>query len=97
MNSLSCELLRTDFGHEVYDRWYLEHAKHNFEAPEFVQKHFPFYENVLQLTDNDRILDAGCGIGSYTREFARRGYNVVGMDKSQIFSLKRKKSPKAKI
>ncbi len=85
MNSLPSQILRTDFGHEVYDRWYLEHARHNFEAPDFVQKHFPFYEEVLQLTKNDRILDAGCGIGSYTREFARRGYHVVGMDKSPNF------------
>ncbi len=85
MNSTNCQLLRTDFGHEVYDTWYLEHAKHNFEAPDFVRKYFSFYEKVLQLTKNDRILDAGCGIGSYTREFARRGYQVVGMDKSPNF------------
>ncbi len=85
MNFTNCQLLRTDFGHEVYDRWYLEHARHNFEAPDFVRKHFPFFEKVLQLTKNDRILDVGCGIGSYTREFARRGYHVVGMDKSPHF------------
>ena len=85
MNFTNCKLLRTDFGHEVYDRWYLEHARHNFETPDFVRKHFPFYEKVLQLTKNDRILDAGCGIGSYTREFARRGNQVVGMDKSSNF------------
>ena len=63
MKSLSCELLRTDFGHEVYDRWYLEHAKHNFEAPDFVQKHFSFYEKVLQLTNNDRII--GCRLRNW--------------------------------
>lgn len=85
MNSTNCQLLRTDFGHEVYDRWYLEHARHNFEAPDFVRKHIPFYEKVLQFTQNDRILDAGCGIGSYTREFAQRGYHVVGLDKSSNF------------
>lgn len=85
MNVTNCKLLKTDFGHEVYDRWYLEHAKHNFETPDFVRKHFPFYEEVLQLSKNDRILDAGCGIGSYTREFATRGYQVVGMDKSPTF------------
>lgn len=85
MINIPSEFLRTDFGHEVYDRWYLEHARHNFETPEFVRKHFPFYENVLMLSKNDIILDAGCGIGSYTREFARRGYHVVGMDKSPNF------------
>ena len=85
MNFTNCKLIKTDFGHEVYDRWYLEHARHNFEAPDFVRKHFPFYEEALKLTKNDRILDVGCGIGSYTREFARSGYQVVGMDKSPTF------------
>ena len=85
MNNLACEFLRTDFGHEIYDSWYLEHARHNFEAPEFVEKHFPFYEKALLLSKDDRILEAGCGIGSYSREFARRGYHVVGMDLSPNF------------
>jgi len=85
MNARANEFLRTDFGHEVYDEWYLEHAGHNFEAPEFVERHFPFYEKVLQLSKDDKILEAGCGIGSYSREFARRGYHVIGMDLSPNF------------
>ena len=85
MNSLPNEFLRTDFGHEVYDGWYLEHARHNFEAREFVEKHFPFYEEVLLLSTKDKILEAGYGIGSYSREFARHGYHVVGMDLSPNF------------
>ena len=85
MNSIPCEFIRTDFGHEVYDRWYLEHARHNFESPEFVKKHFPFYEKVLLLSKNDKILEVGCGIGSYSREFAQHGYHVIGMDLSPNF------------
>ena len=85
MNDFSGEFLRTDFGHEVYDGWYLDHANFNFEVPEFVRQHFSFYEKVLQLSKNDKILEAGCGIGSYSREFARRGYHVIGMDLSPNF------------
>ncbi|MCY4566980.1 MAG: class I SAM-dependent methyltransferase [Candidatus Poribacteria bacterium] len=85
MHDLPCELIRTDFGHEVYDGWYLEHASYNFESPEFVKKHFHFYEEALRLSKNDIILEAGCGIGSYAREFARQGYQVVGMDMSPNF------------
>ena len=85
MNDPAYEFLRTDFGHEVYDSWYLEHASHNFEAPEFVKKHFRFYEEVLRLSKDDIILETGCGIGSYAREFARQGYDVVGMDLSPNF------------
>lgn len=79
------KFLRTDFGHDVYDEWYLKQGRYNFEAPEFVEKHFPFYEQALCLSKNDRILEAGCGIGSYTRAFARRGYHIVGMDLSPHF------------
>ena len=85
MNTLPNEFLRTDFGHEVYDKWYLEQGSYNFEAPEFVERHFPFYEKALQLSKSDNILEAGCGTGSYSREFARRGYHVVGMDLSPNF------------
>lgn len=85
MNTPDCTFLRTDFGHEVYDGWYLNNGNYNFESPEFVRRHLPFYEKALQLTKEDRILEAGCGIGSYSREFARKGYNVVGMDLSNNF------------
>ena len=85
MDDLPREFLRTNFGHEVYDSWYLEHARHNFEARKFIEKHFSFYEKALQLSESDIILDTGCGIGSYSRAFARYGYHVVGMDLSPNF------------
>ena len=85
MNTRANEFLRTDFGHEVYDEWYLEQGSYNFETPEFVERHFPFYEKALQLSKSDNILEAGCGTGSYSREFARRDYHVVGMDLSPNF------------
>ena len=91
MNDLPSEFMRTDFGHEVYDGWYLEHAGHNFEAPEFIKKHILFYKKVLQLSKKDKILEAGCGIGSYSREFARRGYRVIGMDLSPNFLAEAKR------
>ena len=91
MNTVPNEFLRTDFGHEVYDGWYLGPGSYNFETPEFVRRHFPFYEKALLLSKNDKILEAGCGIGSYSREFVRRGYQVVGMDLSPNFLSEAKK------
>ena len=85
MNARANEFLRTDFGHEVYDEWYLGPGSYNFETPEFVERHFPFYEKALLLSKDDKILEAGCGIGSYSRAFARHGYHVVGMDLSPNF------------
>lgn len=91
MNIASNEFFRTDFGHEVYDKWYLGPASYNFERPEFVRRHFSFYEKALLLSKKDKILEAGCGIGSYSREFARRGYHIVGMDLSPNFLFEAKK------
>src|SRR5436189_3246659 len=34
------------------------------------------------ILPGERILDAGCGTGRYTRELARRGYIVHGVDLS---------------
>ena len=91
MNDLASEFMRTDFGHEVYDGWYLEHANYNFETREFIERHFAFYEKVLELSKSDKVLDAGCGIGSYSREFARRGYDIIGMDMSTNFLAEARK------
>ena len=91
MNDLPSEFMRTDFGHEVYDKWYLEAGSYNFETPEFVSRHLPFYEKALLLSKDDKILEVGCGIGSYARAFARRGYHVIGMDLSTNFLSEAKK------
>jgi SAM-dependent methyltransferase len=36
----------------------------------------------LNLTENSRILDAGCGAGRIAQEAVKKGYNVFGMDYS---------------
>ncbi len=45
-----------------------------------------------------RILDAGCGTGSYSVELAKRGYAVTGLDASaELISLARAKAGKAMV
>jgi 2-polyprenyl-3-methyl-5-hydroxy-6-metoxy-1,4-benzoquinol methylase len=45
-----------------------------------------------------RILDAGCGTGSYSVELAKRGYVVAGLDSSaQLISVARAKAQQARI
>ena len=53
MNQSTTEFLRTDFGHEVYDEWYLGPGSYNFESPEFVESHFRFYEQALMLSNQN--------------------------------------------
>jgi 2-polyprenyl-3-methyl-5-hydroxy-6-metoxy-1,4-benzoquinol methylase len=45
-----------------------------------------------------RILDAGCGTGSYSVELAKRGYAVTGLDSSEeLLSLARAKAKQAAV
>ena len=55
-----------------------------------------FMEDVLSqrgVLSGSKILDAGCGTGSYSIELARRGYRATGLDVStELISEARKKS-----
>ncbi|MBT4499699.1 MAG: class I SAM-dependent methyltransferase [Gemmatimonadetes bacterium] len=73
------------FGDPEFDEWYIKHGSNNFDSLEFVRKHFDAAREALSLCEEDCILDAGCGTGSYTLEFARCGYAVTGMDVSSTF------------
>lgn len=42
-----------------------------------------FVRQFLPLPENREILDLGCGGGRHSRELAKSGYNVLGLDKSQ--------------
>lgn len=80
------------FGNSEYDVWYLKHGAEHFDSPDFVRHHFGFFEQVLSLTKNDVLLEAGCGTGSYALECARRGYRITGMDVSPTFLNQAKSS-----
>ena len=97
MNDPSREFLRADFGHEVYDKWYLEQGSYNFEAPEFVERHFPFYEKALQLSKSDNILEAGCGIGSYSRALPGAAIILLVWIYHPTFCLRLKRSRNVKV
>ncbi|HLD97859.1 MAG TPA: class I SAM-dependent methyltransferase [Candidatus Nanoarchaeia archaeon] len=47
----------------------------------------------LKLGKGDKILDVGCGNGRSTLPFAKKGYNILGIDPGKdLISLARKKS-----
>lgn len=50
------------------------------------------------VLSGSRILDAGCGTGSYSVELAKRGYAVAGLDSSaELVPLARAKAEEAKV
>lgn len=73
------------FGDPEHDRLYLKHRRDNFDPPDFTRRRTDVIEEALRLSRADKILDAGCGIGTYSLELARRGYSVVGLDLSATF------------
>jgi SAM-dependent methyltransferase len=47
-----------------------------------------FLENALELNPPARILDLACGWGRHSRRLAERGYEVLGLDLSEVFLQK---------
>ena len=50
--------------------------------------------DLCKLKGSERILDLACGYGRHALEFARRGYEVVGVDITEIYIEDAKKSTK---
>lgn len=59
--------------------------------PETTEEQTSFMENQLDLHKGDAVLDAGCGQGRNSIEFAKRGYGVTGFDYSEILLTYAKK------
>jgi len=62
----------------IYDRFY-----QNF--PPYLRLHQEIFKNLpTSSLEGGYLLDAGCGTGLLTVELARRGYPVVGVDRSSV-------------
>ena len=48
--------------------------------------------DLCQLKETERILDLACGYGRHALEFAKRGYEVVGVDITEVYIADAKKS-----
>jgi SAM-dependent methyltransferase len=46
--------------------------------------------NLLKIQQNDRILDLCCGTGRHSLELARRGFSVIGVDRTASYIEKAK-------
>jgi SAM-dependent methyltransferase len=63
-----------------FDEWYLKVYRHrdHTEAAEFIDR-LPIWGDIFE---GDRCLDLGCGTGRHTKELAKRGLQVIGLDLS---------------
>lgn len=60
----------------------------SYGMPDFYNQHIDRLQrrlmlNNLDITPNMKVLDAGCGVGRWTSEMAKRGASVTGVDISQ--------------
>ena len=73
--------------HNAVQRQYFEGTLKRTMVPEatpYVQRQVSELLAFAGLSKGDRILEVGCGMGRYTLELARRGYEVEGLDLSPV-------------
>jgi SAM-dependent methyltransferase len=73
---------KAEWYHRFFRGLWLEFQK-SMDSPELVGPTVDFLEEILELPAGARILDAPCGEGRVSRELARRGYAVTGVDLSE--------------
>lgn len=70
-----------DWRDEYFSKVYYEFLARHL-TPERTKKEVDFLEVVVPLKKNMLILDLGCGFGRHSIEMAKRGYKVIGVDRS---------------
>lgn len=79
--TLGGRMKRRDWVDTFFDREYVELLKDQKGAAGTRQQ-VDFILEVLGIAPPARILDVACGFGRHSRELARRGFEVVGVDNS---------------
>ena len=57
---------------------------HPLLTPERTAKEIDFILSITDIKSGGKILDMGCGDGRHSIELARRGFNVLGIDPSEV-------------
>ena len=57
---------------------------HPLLTPERTAKEINFILSITDIKPGGRILDIGCGAGRHSIKLARRGYDVLGIDPSEV-------------
>src|SRR5436853_6223755 len=54
-------------------------------SPQLTKEEVDFLVSELNVQQGQHLLDIPCGFGRHSIEFAKRGFNVTGVDISQTF------------
>ncbi len=81
-----------------FNKWFNEDylLLYSHRSGEEAKEHVAFIQNQLQLSGNERVLDLACGAGRHSLSFARKGFDVVGVDLSGVL-INRAKEEAAKF
>ncbi len=84
---------------KIYDKW--QENNDAAQWADFVEKTLARFGKTKQgdgAKGSFLLLDAGCGTGSFAVEMANRGYDVLGIDRSEdMLAAARKKDPGQRI
>jgi D-alanine-D-alanine ligase len=72
-----------DWWRHIFNAIYLKTDADVVDDHNITREEVDIFSDTLHLTSHDYILDLCCGQGRHTLELARRGYKVVGMDRSR--------------
>jgi SAM-dependent methyltransferase len=73
--------------HNSAQRRYFEDRVPRTMVPQttpYVRRHVDELLRAVALSDDDRVIEIGCGMGNYTFELARRGVALDGLELSQV-------------
>ncbi len=86
------EYVKPDWWRNIFNSIYLKTDADIINDRDITKKEIDFFTQILNLSNEDRILDLCCGHGRHSIELANRGYrNVEGLDRSHYLIQRAKK------
>lgn len=86
-------MLKENFSNNWYEDAFNENYIFLFDplrTPEFTENEVDCMLKLLNLPSGAKVLDLGCGYGRHSIMFRKKGFNVVGMDYSNVLLTKAK-------